>query len=414
MTQHPRHQTPPLQNPPVQNPCVLIPTYNNCRTLEQVVRESVEHAPVIVVDDGSTDATAAILAGLATEMNRVTVVTHPQNRGKGRALVTGFEHALAAGFTHAITIDSDGQHLPEDIPRFLDAIPEHPKALLLGARDLIAAGAGRGSRFGCAVSNFWTWVETGHRLPDTQTGFRCYPLDTICELALDRSSYDFEIEVMVKASWTGVPLESVPIQVRYFEGEDRVSHMRPVVEFLRISWLNTRLCTQRCCFPKPYLAQRSQRQFQSLSFFERLRESFRELFIREPGTPGRVAASVGLGLFMGLTPLWGLQIALTIVLSHLLGLSKTIAVVASNISFPLTIPPILYGSLVLGRLALGYEDLGDETQVAHWPSLEVSTADFWPWVLGSFLLAAITAVVGSITTYVLIKSFKRAGATQPG
>ena len=380
-------------------PCVLIPSYNNPRTLADVVRGAAQHEFVIVVDDGSTDKTPEILRGLAEELDNLTVVTHEKNVGKGAALATGFEHAHRAGFTHAITMDSDGQHLPTDVPLFLAALEREPETLWLGNRDLKANGAGLGSRFGCRFSNFWTMVQTGHILPDTQTGFRCYPLEGILQLFLNTVRYDFEIEVVVKASWTGIALDSVPIQVRYFAGEDRVSHMRPVLDFLRISWLNTKLCTKRVCFPLPYLGLRALRRFQELGLRERIRQSFLELFVREPGSPQRIASSVGLGLFMGIAPFWGLQIAMTILLSHLLNVSKTIAVIASNISFPLMIPPILYGSLVLGRFALG-----DETTVADCWSMQIASSDFWPWVLGSFLLAAIVAAVGSVLTLLLITS----------
>jgi uncharacterized protein (DUF2062 family) len=237
---------------------------------------------------------------------------------------------------------------------------------------------------------------------DTQTGFRCYPLDSICQLYLDSVSYDFEIEVMVKASWSGVEIGSVPIQVRYFEGDERVSHMRPVLDFLRIAKLNTRLCTIRCCFPGPYLALRSLRRFHELKFRERFKQSVFELFVREPGSPQRIAGSVGLGLFLGLTPIWGFQIATTLVLAHLLNASKTLAVLASNISFPLMMPPILYGSLVLGRLALG-----DDSSLGDYYTFALSSADFWPWILGSFILATLVASVGSLLTFLLVASYQR-------
>ena len=390
-------------------PCVLVPTYNNARTLVEVVRDAAAHAPVIVVDDGCTDETAELLAAELREalkkgreaLSELTVLTHEENRGKGQALVTGFLHARQAGFTHAITIDSDGQHLAEDIPRFLQASEEKPDALILGNRDLEAAGAGFGSRFGRTFSNFWVFVETGHRLPDSQTGFRSYPLETICSLHLDTKGYDFEFEILVKASWSGVPLASAPVQVRYFAGDERVSHFRPFADFWRISKLNTRLCFLRVCFPLPYLGLRSRRRFHELGFRERLKQSFVELFVREPGSPRRIAGSVGLGLFMGIVPFWGLQIALTIMLSHVFNASKTIAVVAANISFPLMIPPILYASLVLGRMALGNGE-----RVADWSTLELTPSDFWAWVLGSFILATIVAVAGALITYLITTNYK--------
>ena len=382
--------------------CALIPSYNNPRTLAAVVRGAAEHLPVIVVDDGSTDQTPSILEELVAELEGLTVLTHSENRGKGKALVTGMDHALSAGFTHAITLDSDGQHLPEDIPTIAAVAAENTGALVLGHRNLEAAGAGPGSRFGRAFSNFWTFVETGHRLPDTQTGFRCYPLRPIAELHLDTGGFAFEVEVMVKASWVGIPIISAPIQVRYFSGADRVSHMKPLTDFVRIGRLNTRLCTLRCCFPMPYLGLRSLRRFHDLHLRERIKQSFVELFIKEPGSPQRIAGSVGLGLFMGISPFWGLQILLTILLSHLLHASKTIAVIASNISFPLMIPPILYASLVLGRLALG-----NTQTVNDWSSLSVEPADFWAWVLGSFILATIVAVVGALLTFVISASYQR-------
>lgn len=382
--------------------CVLIPSYNNPRTLADVVRGAAEHLPVIVVDDGSTDDTPSILAELEQELEGLSVLTHPKNKGKGDALVTGMEHAHGAGYTHAITLDSDGQHLPEDIPVMVAAAELNPTALLLGHRNLEAAGAGWGSRFGRAFSNFWIFAETGHRLPDTQTGYRCYPLQSISELHLETRGFDFEIEVMVKASWAGSPLVSVPIQVRYFTGTDRVSHMKPLTDFVRIAGLNTRLCTLRCCFPMPYLGLRSLRRFHDLTLGARIKQSFVELFIKEPGSSQRVAGSVALGLFMGISPFWGLQIALTILLAHLLNASKTVAVIASNVSFPLMIPPILYASLVLGRLALGNTDT-----VSDWSTLEIEPTDFWAWVLGSFILATVVAAVGGLLTFAISTSYQR-------
>ncbi|MCA8958562.1 MAG: DUF2062 domain-containing protein [Planctomycetes bacterium] len=387
--------------------CVLIPAFHNPRTVVDVVRAAAEHLPVVVVDDGSTDRTAELLATAGREIDGVTVLTHPRNLGKGRALRTGMEHAAAAGFTHAIAMDADGQHLAADLPALVAAAERGPTTLWIGHRDLERAGAGFGSRFGRGFSNFWTWVETGRWLPDTQSGFRCYPLAETLALHLTRDRYDFEIEVLVKAAWSGVALDSVPVAVRYFSAAERVSHLR-LRDVVRISWLNTQLCTLRCCLPAPYLATRSLRRFHDQPLSRRVRESVVELLVREPGSAERIAGSVGLGLFFGIAPIWGFQIVTTIVVANLVNASKTVAVLASNISFPLLAPLILYASLVLGRLITGNAE-----RVDHWAALQLRPADFWPWVAGSFLLAGMVAITGGLSTLLLVRivrSVRRRGA----
>lgn len=377
-------------------PCVVIPTYNNARTLAAVVRDArVASEAVLVVDDGSTDETPAILAGLVG----IDVLRHDRNRGKGAALQTGLSEALKRGFTHAITLDSDGQHHAADIAPMIAAAVASPTALILGRRDLRAAGAGPGSRIGCANSNFWTWVETGSRLPDTQTGFRVYPLAAIGQMAFSTEGFDFEIEVLVRAAWIGVPLRSHPVAVTYFRGSDRVSHFRPWHDFLRIARLNCRLVAQRLFLPSPALHLFSLRAFRQLPRGERWRAAMKELFLSDRGSSVRIAASVGLGCFMGLTPAWGFQLVLAVLGAHWLGLSKSIAAVASNISIPFLIPGILYASLMLGRATLGR---GHET--VHTAGLNVSPADFPAWLLGSLMLATIVGGVATALTWLVVEA----------
>jgi len=376
-------------------PCVVIPTFNNERTLEAVVRGAALHGlEVFVVNDGSTDQTAEILA----RIEGIEVVTHEANRGKGAALKTGFEYAHTRGYSHAITLDSDGQHNSEEIPLFVAALQREPETLFLGTRDLVAAGAGWGSRFGNFMSSFWIWVETGARLADTQTGYRVYPLASVLALDLRGDGFGFEVEVLVKSAWSGTHLGSVHIVVRYFEGEERVSHMRPVVDFMRIAWLNVHYTSARICLPPQFLRTLCQKEFQSTTFREKLRASFVELLVNEPGSHARIAASVALGMFIGLTPLWGFQIALTLLLAHLLNASKTVAVLASNISFPVLIPGIMYGSLVLGRFLLG-----DDQQVNT--ALELTPSDLPAWVVGSFVLATIVGALGGGLTFLFLSLF---------
>lgn len=224
-------------------PAVLIPTYDNAGTLADVIREVRRHvSDVIVVDDGSRDGTAELLSGLKAEYgDGLTVLTHAENRGKGGALKTGFLHARRRGFTHVITIDSDGQHSPGDIPAFLAAVCEHPDAIIVGSRNLAADRMPARNTFANRFSNFWFRLYTGVGLPDTQTGFRAYPLDRLHGLGLLTSRYEAELELLVFASWHGTELVPIPIEVYYPPEDERVSHFRPVLDFARISLLNTAL-----------------------------------------------------------------------------------------------------------------------------------------------------------------------------
>lgn len=219
--------------------CVVIPTYNNEGTIVSVVRETLEEcSDVIVVNDGSTDSTSSILQ--STE--GITIVEYDENRGKGYALKCGFRRALEMGFSYAITLDSDGQHYPSDIERFLSANREHPGALIVGSRVMDNVERGSGSSFANKFSNFWFYIETGRRLPDTQSGYRLYPLKKLSGLGLLTSRYEAELELLVFASWHGVELVAIDIRVYYPPRGERVSHFRPVKDFARISVLNTFLC----------------------------------------------------------------------------------------------------------------------------------------------------------------------------
>ena len=223
--------------------CAVIPSYNNGGTVVEVVRGVLRQGlPVVVVDDGSTDGTADALKDLP-----VHVLRHTRNRGKGRALKTGLEEARRQGYRFALTLDADGQHDPGDIPALVAAAGE--RTLVIGSRNLTAEGMPSGNTFANRFSNFWFTVQTGRKLPDTQTGFRVYPLKDLPSLKLLTARYEAELTLLVFSAWKGLKL--VPVPVRVYYPEDRVSHFRPFADFFRISVLNTVLCVLALVYGYP-------------------------------------------------------------------------------------------------------------------------------------------------------------------
>ena len=220
--------------------CLVMPTYNNGNTLRDVLERVLNFCnDIIVVNDGCTDHSAEILDSFGEQ---ITVVDYGRNRGKGYALKQGFKQALTMGFDYALTIDTDGQLFPEDIPLFVKALEEHPNALIVGSRNLNQENMPGGNTFANKFSNFWFKVQTGINLPDTQTGFRLYPLKRMPNLTLLTSRYEAELELLVFSAWRGTDLIPIEINVYYPKGEERVSHFRPFWDFFRISVLNTVLC----------------------------------------------------------------------------------------------------------------------------------------------------------------------------
>ena len=372
--------------------CVLIPTYNNDRTLADVIDRVMLHTKnVIVVNDGATDSTASILESYKASIN---VLTHPQNMGKGCALRNGFERALELDYEYAITIDSDGQHFPEDLPNLISRLKEEPEALIIGDRNMNQEGIPGGSSFGNRFSNFWFMVETGVRLPDTQSGYRAYPIKRLSKLKFYCTKFEYEIEVPVRASWSGVPIISEPIQIKYNQGEECVSHFRPYMDFFRISILNTILCFIAFSYIKP-------RDFIRNLTWENIKAF---LDIKEENN-FKLAVSIGFGVFMGIVPIWGYQLIVAIALAYLFKLHKPFVVVAANISIPPMIPFIIFGSIVSGALIMG-------VPIANFNFTDgfglASIADnLLQYVIGSVVLASVAGVFSGGVSYLLLLVLRR-------
>ena len=212
--------------------CAIVPALNAEATLAAVV-DGVSHAlgaPVIVVDDGSRDATARV-----ARAHGAIVVRHDRNRGKGAALGSGLREAQARGFGVAVTVDADGQHPAASARIVLDA-SDDPRALVLGVRDLVRDGAPPSNRFGNAVSNVFLSRFARRRIRDTQCGLRRYPVPETLRLGARADGFAFEGEILLRALAAGFPLVEVPVGVFYPSGSRRASpsHFRLVADPARI------------------------------------------------------------------------------------------------------------------------------------------------------------------------------------
>jgi glycosyltransferase involved in cell wall biosynthesis len=371
--------------------CVLIPTYNNRNTLARVidgVMGYVNGLDIIVINDGSTDDTPAILA---TYGSGIRVLNNERNRGKGFSLRRGFHEAIRLGYQNAITIDSDGQHLPSDIPVLIDAALANSGALIMGSRNMEQSDVPVKSSFGNKFSNFWFKFETGISLPDTQTGFRLYPLEPIRNLWLFTTKFETEIEVIVKLAWKGVQIIPVPIQVIYDKNE-RVTHFRPFRDFTRISILNTYLVVLTLLY---YLPVRLVRIIREKGLWQIIRQEA----TKPEETNLSKAASVGFGFFMGIVPIWGFQLLVGIPLSVYFKMNKVLFLAAANISLPPVIPLIIFGSYKFGGL---FFQNGVQLNSLDELTLESIHLNFVQYFLGGTLLAVIAGITGFCISYGLL------------
>ncbi len=365
--------------------CVLIPTYNNAGTLAAVLNDVLTYTQqVIVVNDGSTDNTAEILK----EFPQVHAVNYTPNKGKGMALRTGFKEAVRLGYDHAITLDSDGQHYAKDLVEFLTWLEAEPNTLLIGARNLDQENVPGKSSFGNRFSNFWFWVNTGIRLQDTQSGYRSYPVSKLANKRYFTTKYEFEIEVIVRASWSGIAVRGVPVSVYYPKPEERVSHFRPLKDFTRISILNTVLVLVSVLWVKP-------RDFIRNLFSREGRKMIYQAVFATPGETNHTKAlSMGFGVFMGIVPIWGFQLAVGIPLAILFRMNKALFIVAANISIPPIMFVIMALSVATGKLALGMDALLPDIRNISLEMVKQEGAAF-------FLGGTILAVVSGVAVYLL-------------
>nr|WP_307735111.1 DUF2062 domain-containing protein [Chitinophaga nivalis] len=374
----------------------MIPTYNNAATLGAVLADALSYTShVIVVNDGATDDTAAVLE----QYPAIQLVSYSPNRGKGIALRRGFSYAAAQGYQYVITMDADGQHFASDLPVMLDKIKENPDALVIGARNLQQENMPGKNTFANKFSNFWFYVETGLKAPDTQSGYRLYPLHRMRNMHFWCTKYEFEIEVLVRSAWKGIKIDWAPVKVYYPPAEERVSHFRPFRDFSRISVLNTVLVLITFLYIKP----RDLIRF--LLKKESWKKMWREEVLRADESNGRKAASIGFGIFMAIVPIWGFQLLVAILVSIRLKLNKALVLLAAHVSTPPLTPFVIFASFLTGRIWLGQtaKDLVF-TEGITFDTIRDNTLQY---IYGSITLAIGAGLLAAAVSWVLLSVFRK-------
>ena len=225
---------------------VLIPSYNPGPRVYETVRSArAQWTPVWVIVDGSTDASAEGLRVMAEQDEGLRVVVLPHNVGKGAAVLHGLEMAAAQGFTHVLTMDSDGQHPAHLISGFMAVSADHPAAMVLGV-PVFAADAPRLRVNGRKLSNGWADLETlWAGIGDSLFGFRVYPIEPLREVMHGQRwmrRFDFDPEAVVRLCWRGVRPVNLPAEVRYFRADEGgVSHFNYLRDNLLLTWMHARL-----------------------------------------------------------------------------------------------------------------------------------------------------------------------------
>ena len=225
-------------------PAVIIPVYNHGAQIADVIRRTKDLGlPVFVVDDGSNDGTAQVIKAI----EGIATLRHPKNLGKGAAILTGFAAALENNCNWAITLDGDGQHNPDDTWQLMSVVNADERCIVIGSRQNMHNNKNVPwtSKFGRKFSNFWVWVSGGPWVTDSQCGFRMYPIPETLLLTTKARRYQFEVEILVQARQNGITTKEAPVGVIYQERGKRISHFRPLRDFLRNSATFSRLILAR-------------------------------------------------------------------------------------------------------------------------------------------------------------------------
>ena len=403
-------------------PVVVAPSYNNAATLGDLIsRIRACDLPLIVVNDGSTDATARVLQDAAADDDAsqpaINVVAHPANRGKAAAIRTGAEAAAKLGYTHIVTIDTDGQHDPEDIPQLLAAAAKSPCALVLGTRSAAIPGYPARSMLGRRLSNLGIRLECGATLHDSQCGLRVYPLLLLEGVRCRAGRFAFETEVLTRAAWAGFPIVQVQVSSRYLPADVRVSHFKPVWDSLRCARLHAGLIARailplphrRTC-PLPAPQRESIRDMvRSLS----PREMWRQLRADDLGRMS-LAAGVAIGTYIANLPLYPVQTLVSLYVARRLHLHPLAVVLGSLLSTPPIGPVLILLAIVVGHFVLHGNLVA--FPIDQWSSADAATivqGVLLEWVVGSVLVGAACMMLTFAAIWLLTSRLATAAAAPP-
>ncbi len=378
---------------------VVIPLYNHGRTVKDVVTRTLALGyQVCVVDDGSTDLGAG---GLELPPGCL-VVRHGKNRGKGAAIMTGAMEADRLGFEAIVTIDADGQHHPADIAALVRQGRRSWPSIVIGKRDMEAGGAPASSIFGRDFSNFWIRMECGREVADSQSGLRLYPVKELLWLRPRERGYGFEVEVLVRAAWAGIEINSVRVSVHYPDPSKRISHFKGLRDNARLSLLHARLVL-RALAPWPHKRLVTDGKglkvgrylFHPIKLIKRL--------CMEHASPLLLATSAWTGLFLGALPLLACHTVVILYVCHRLHLNKVASVAASQFCCPPLVP--------VACIEVGYFlRHGDFITTLTWDSAVIQLPQrLWEWLLGSLVVGPVLATIGATLLYSSLILFKAAG-----
>lgn len=387
---------------PTHRPVAVLPTYNNARTLCDVLTCVVESGlAMVVVNDGCTDDTAEVLSAWAAAHPQadLKVLAHRHNRGKAAALRTGFKSAIAAGFTHALTLDTDGQHDPRYIPALLERSAGAPEAYVLGVRDDRHPDYPARSRTGRRISNLFIRLESGLKVRDSQCGMRVYPMELVRTVPVRAGRFGYETEVITRAAWAGCPIVEVPINTRYLPQGERVSHFRPVLDTLRAVSMHVRLIF-RAIAPVPHRryrpgGRRPARRLSAhglLNWMNPLR-AWREMR-RGDLDHTEIAAALSLGVFVANLPVYPFQTVLALYLARRLHLNPLAVLVGSQASMPPITALLIAAAICVGHLLLHHA-------LPAWPDYHTARAAwhtlarpfFIDWLVGAPVVGLLMAAV---------------------